>query len=383
MKSYAYDFEIETLVTQFISALDDVIVKRYNKQREPEQQIKVRFVYAPKQRVLNDLLDKAQNIQLPVVACYIQGLGRDANRVVNKIQGSYQSIPGSSGQATHEQQPLPVDLQMGVTVMTRFQSDMDQILSSILSYFDPYIVVSWRTPGRPNNEIKSQIIWGGNAQIAYPYDINSAQNARVVADLSFTIKGWLFKAKDTDGVGLIETIHTLYSNGDSGIPCEYTVDQFVIDSRITEFFTLSGTPPQPLVIEPTFTNVGIIKQFAVTGRGIKNLQNVYLSGDPLSADYSFYNPFSASELSAVYPGFSAVKLDASAWTSDNDVTVTFAMPSAASPGFVDVILEGPVGYGNLTQFVRRNTFNPFLSTDPYYLSYVPYQVPYLSGIEVV
>ena len=56
------------MVQMFASAMDDIVVKRYNKYRDAQDSIRCRFVYAPKQRVLADLLDKAQNIQLPVVA---------------------------------------------------------------------------------------------------------------------------------------------------------------------------------------------------------------------------------------------------------------------------------------------------------------------------
>jgi hypothetical protein len=46
----------------------------------------------------------------------------------------------------------------------------------------------------PDYEIRSPVIWNGNVNIQYPQDINSSVVARVQADLSFTIKGWLFKS---------------------------------------------------------------------------------------------------------------------------------------------------------------------------------------------
>jgi hypothetical protein len=64
MRKYTYDFELETMFTMFISAMDDIIVKRYNHSRDPQDSLKVRFVYAPKQRVLLDLLDNLDLIYL-------------------------------------------------------------------------------------------------------------------------------------------------------------------------------------------------------------------------------------------------------------------------------------------------------------------------------
>ena len=63
--------------------------------------------------------------------------------------------------------------------------------------------------------------------------------------------------------------------------------------------------------------------------------------------------------------------------------MNFVMPSASVPGRVDVIVEGPYGYGKLTENVRLNTWNPFLSGSMENLNYEPYQFPFLSGIEVI
>jgi hypothetical protein len=177
----------------FASAMDDIVVKRYNKYREAQDSIRCRFVYAPKQRVLADLLDKAQNLQLPVVALTNGGITRDPNRVFNKLQGSY--IASSDPTVAKKLlQPVPIDLTINMTILTRFQEDYDQIVTNFIPYFDPYIIISWRTPSMPDYEIRSQVLWSGNIAATYPYDINSTQVARVEGTTSFTFKGWLFNS---------------------------------------------------------------------------------------------------------------------------------------------------------------------------------------------
>ena len=61
MKNRAFHFEIKNLLTQFVAAFDDVVISRYNKDREAKQDIEVRYVFAPKQRVMYDIINKAQN----------------------------------------------------------------------------------------------------------------------------------------------------------------------------------------------------------------------------------------------------------------------------------------------------------------------------------
>ena len=85
MRKYTYDHEIISMTNMFLNALADITVKRFNVHKEVRDQIRTRIVYAPKQRVLADLLDKDQNLQLPVMAVQIGGFARDNTRVYNKI----------------------------------------------------------------------------------------------------------------------------------------------------------------------------------------------------------------------------------------------------------------------------------------------------------
>lgn len=230
------------MTTMFISAMDDVIIKRYNSTKEAKDSIRCRFVYAPKQRVLMDLLDKAQNLQLPVIAVSNGGIARDPNRVFNKIQGSY--LPSTDPRISNKQlQPVPIDLTLNMTIMTRFQADYDQIITNFVPYFDPYIIISWRTPNRPDQEIRSQVVWSGNITTQYPTDLNASQVARVIGDTSFTFKGWLFKAAPSKQDGIIFNINADLSTL-SELTSKYSLSE--LDSDTTSRISLSGHP-QPRV----------------------------------------------------------------------------------------------------------------------------------------
>ena len=231
------------MVGMLASALDDIVVKRYNRYREPQDSIRCRFVYAPKQRVLADLLDKAQNLQLPVIALTNGGISRDPNRVFNKIQGSYMSSTNPT-QTNKLLQPVPIDLAINMTILTRFQEDYDQIVTNFIPYFDPYIIVSWRTPSMPDYEIRSQVVWSGNITATYPYDINSAQVARVEGTTSFTFKGWLFKSKPSGPEATIFTVNSNFST-EAGLNSMLSLD--ALNELTTERKVLSAQP-QPSII---------------------------------------------------------------------------------------------------------------------------------------
>ena len=209
MNAYTYDFEVQTMSTALMNAFSDIIIKRFDVNKNFRDQIKTRIVYAPKQRILNDLLNKDQNLQLPVVSVNIGGIARDESRVFNKILGTYHT-PANSSASVHERGVLPIDVTYNVSIMTRYQQDMDQILSHFLPYINPYFVISWRTPKRPDHEIRSKVLWNGSVNVQYPVDLAATQVARVVADLTFTFKGWLFQ--NTETTENIYTFDSAYIN---------------------------------------------------------------------------------------------------------------------------------------------------------------------------
>ena len=213
MKNQAYYFEIKDMVTQFIAAFDDIIINRYNKSRDVVDKIQVRYLYAPKQRVVHDIINKAQSLTIPAVAVTIGSITRDNDRVFNKIFGQYDVLPdGRSSQFFPA--PVPINLDVKMSVITKFQTDMDQILSNFIPYANPYIVISWPLPATFTNdliELRSEVLWDGNISLQYPEELQANTTARVTADTTFTIKGWLFPYSSTLSGSNIYTVTTNYT----------------------------------------------------------------------------------------------------------------------------------------------------------------------------
>jgi len=224
MRYSTFNFEVKDLITQFMSAFDEVVVKRFNSKRQSQKFIDVRYVYAPKQRVIHDLINKSQHIQLPVVTAEITGMQRDEKRVFNKIDGFQfpkQYSITSTGATYDEMPPVnPVNIDVKMSILTKYQMDMDQILTNFVPYANPYIILSWKIPqgskandpfiddDAPIQELRSEVLWDGNISMEYPTELNATQVYRVSADTSFTIKGWLFTKPPTDGPGTIFDVST-------------------------------------------------------------------------------------------------------------------------------------------------------------------------------
>ncbi len=126
--------------------------------------------------------------------------------------------------------------------------DMDQILSNFIPYNNPYIILSWKEPSVDSSqivEIRSEVLWGGSISLTEPTDTTYSDKFRVVADTSFTIKGWLFKNKN-------DTSNQIYFINSNIIPINKNmiIDEdnynsfFAAASGITDIETisLSATP---------------------------------------------------------------------------------------------------------------------------------------------
>lgn len=214
MKEQYYGFEIKDILKQFVAAFNSIVINRYNEEQSVQEKVQVNFLYAPKERVLHDLVNKNQHIKLPVIAVSISSVTRDSERVFNKIPGFYisknTSLSSRSFDTNYFPTPLPVNISVKMEILTRFQTDMDQIISNISVYSNPYIVISWKLPSsqnlKDNFEIRSEVIWGGSIPISYPTNISGTTPYRVSASTNFTIKGWLFKNNSNPNVANIFTV---------------------------------------------------------------------------------------------------------------------------------------------------------------------------------
>lgn len=256
VKNQTFHFEIKDVLTQFVAAFDDIIIKRYDKNRVPQNRVQVRYVYAPKQRVIFDLVNKAQNLTVPVVAVSINSVARDETRVFNKLAGFYVSRGISENDTKLLSQfyrtPVPVNIQINMSILTKFQTDIDQIISNFVPYSNPYIIISWKVPPEimgtaVAQEIRSEVLWDGGITLSYPTDIAANEKYRISADTAFTIKGWLFPYVQNPAGNIYQVQSNFYTSrnittynelsGDTGV---YPLSTGLITE--TESFTLSSTP---------------------------------------------------------------------------------------------------------------------------------------------
>ena len=371
MKNRAFHFEIKNLLTQFVAAFDDVVISRWNKDRSAKSNIEVRYVFAPKHRVMYDIINKAQNITLPAVAVNLTSISRDESRVFNKLAPSYIPADIESNPSTSSKflMPVPVNLEVSMSILARYMEDVDQIISNFAPYNNPYIILSWPVPKafgtEYDQEIRSEVLWSGQLTYDTPTDTTYSDKFRITVDTSFTIKGWLFpEKKDTQGTiykvdanfVAVDLRNRIYNPLDR----EVVVDSYqqqgysalsgyddTVPTNYSEMVTVSGRPEFTNIF---YTSTGdnvemrnevpilstIDNSFLLFGKRFNYSNNFYLSSENTNNVYGidqFFSNYQAiTSGDSNVPTISGYKLDNSNFTVANGNIVSFYFPANTLSG---------------------------------------------------
>lgn len=349
MKDSPFYFEIKDIMTQFVAAFNDIVIKRHDKHQQERSRVHVRYVYAPKQRVIHDLTNKARHITLPVVAVNISGITRSSDRVFNKLVGQqlsqqerHPSFPRTehARESYHVPQPVPIDIEVNMSIMARYQTDIEQIISNFVPYNDPYIILSWKLPEEfysREQEIRSEVLWGGSLNMDYPDNLSSNEPYRLSADTSFTIKTWLFKqAPETP----VSTIYKITTNTTPSSDFDYNMPLF---NESTEKSYISTFGP-PLTSAPYVTYVTERGNGrTVLGYNFNSTTQVYVSGNNINSlsgvDVDIHGD---RQIATHYPPFTGVPIEYDI-LSDNEMYVN--IPDTVNDHHVDIIISNAGGYG--------------------------------------
>lgn len=374
MQNKTFNFEIRDLLVQFIAAMDDIVISRFNNNRQEEEKIKVRYVHAPKERVFLDLVNKAQDITLPVISVNITNIQRDETRVFNKIDGFYQPVKRETQPklTAHIPMPVPVNVSVSMSIITNYQSDLEQIISNFVPYSNPYIIISWRIPESFKTstleEIRTEVLWDGSIQLEYPTDIEAGTKPRFSGNTTFTIKGWLFPAATED---LYKNIYFIDSHFRLKEKFNLSYDSYSADlsainmNTLTETISISGTPlltniylnkiNGPLELSGSQVIIGNKNSIILLGQNFQYTTNILLSSDHKNL-YSNLTSLSYT----YYPIVSGFLLPKDNYTIMNENAIHITLPELSGNSKINFVVANTIGWKDTNS----------ISTQLYYISSV-------------
>lgn len=266
MRQENFHFELRDNTDALATALNDIIIKRFkdDSRTDIEKKINVRFVYGPKKRVLYDIINAAKATTLPVVALDLKGFSHDTSRIFNK-NGEFFDTVISGDNCTQYLTPTPIKLNYSITIITRYRTDIEQIISNIIPYCNPYFVISIKVPPEfkllKDQEIREIVTWGGNINIEHPDPITKDAKSIYTATTDFTVNGWLFKPEQPAA----KPIYEIDANFTDNLVEDWDdIDNIHVESYpFIDYVCVNGIPQTTL--NPEFTP------------GISNIKDMYIS----------------------------------------------------------------------------------------------------------
>lgn len=372
MRFETFHFEVKDLITQFCNAFDSVVIKRYDTNRNVISKINVRYVYAPKQRVIYDLVNKAQNIDIPCIAISVNGISRDESRVFNKLDGFYNSNVGKS---YYYKTPIPINIDVSMSIISKYQTDIDQILSNFIPYSNPYIIISWKVPEDIQlvnlQEIRSEVLWSGQIAMSYPTELGELAKYRITADTSFTIKGWMFRSDNTP----VNNIYTVNTNFYPVSAIDVTLETDIASYNNTlssdkEVIRVTALPPVSSTfstfiydgnpVESTTIILNNLPKISIAGLFLSDLpqmgytRQVFLSANNLTIlpKLSSVDFYSGTSVSNNNPPFSAFEIE----TNGGEVVygnsnIFITLPPISAVANYSIIVSNESGYKSYVQGV--------------------------------
>ena len=222
--AYEYNFEIETMLQQFIAIIDNAMVMRYsvdkeNGTRKLDEVIKPGYILGTKQRVMLDIINKAKNYELPVVIVSMSGISFVKERQASKNQVINVH---SSTLDTSYARPTPISMKVEVTIMTKYMTDLYQIYGKLATQFQPALAFSWFVPQTVNGnwqELRNKIEWDGELSLDIRTEAKNSDEDKFTGKMGFTIDGWLFPTMNKCDRSII------YNIGTTVVPDEDTLSR--------------------------------------------------------------------------------------------------------------------------------------------------------------
>jgi len=244
MLSHDYYHAItKKVIVSFGKIFSDIKISRYNNLNVVEQIIDVPLSYGNREKWYLRLKEEAKIdervlITLPRIGFEIVGMNYDPSRQLNKFTQYRACLPDTSGNVLSAYVPVPYLITFEVSIMTKTQDDMFQIIEQIIPYFTPQYNITINAIPELSIEQDIPITMTG-INLNDSSDGLMETRREIVSTLVFTAKteylGWI--DKDTNVITKVKTkIDPMYGEigrevdvSAVGVPFNYTTTEEFFD----------------------------------------------------------------------------------------------------------------------------------------------------------
>lgn len=219
MFDYFYHEILRKTVISFGTLFNNIIIKRTADDNTTNSVIKVPLAYGPTQKFLARLeqspdLNKPIQITLPRMSFEFVGLTYDPSRKLTTTQTFLTKSATDNTEVKKAYMPVPYNMEFELSIMTKLNDDMLQIIEQILPYFQPSYTLTVNLVESIGETRDIPITLENiNMQDDYEGDFNTRR--ALIYTLKFTAKTYLFGPISSGNKDIIKKVSVSYISGDS------------------------------------------------------------------------------------------------------------------------------------------------------------------------
>ena len=220
MFEYFYNEIFRSVIISFGSLFNGLEIKHKNGD-DTVSIIKVPLAYGPTQKFLARLqqqadLNKPIQMSLPRMSFEFTGVQYDPTRKSTQTQQFVVKDPTTGSNVKRGYLPVPYNMQLELSIMTKLNDDALQITEQILPYFQPAYQIPIKFLGSTATDTKDVAIQLDNITMEDDYEGNFDTRRALVYTLRFTAKTYLYGPISDVTNDVIKKVQVGYIAGSRG-----------------------------------------------------------------------------------------------------------------------------------------------------------------------
>ena len=297
MFEYFYNEVFRSVIIAFGSLFNGLEIKHKNGD-ETVSIIKVPLAYGPTQKFLARLqqqadLNKPIQMSLPRMSFEFMGVQYDPTRKSTQTQSFYITDPTDGTKVKKAYLPVPYNMQLELSVMTKLNDDALQIVEQILPYFQPAYQIPIKFLSGLNDK-KDDAIQLDNITMEDDYEGNFDTRRALIYTLRFTAKTYLYGPISDVSQDVIKKVQVGYVAGERGTGT-YTRDvTYSVTPKATKDYDGDDKTYVTENVDRTETVITVANAEALTVNtniyvGQENIYIDKISGNDLTVKRGQYN----------------------------------------------------------------------------------------------
>lgn len=268
MFEYFYNEIIRKTVVSFGTLFNGISIKHKDDSGNVKSSIRVPLAYGPTQKFLARLeqvpnLNKPVQMNLPRMSFELIGMSYDTTRKLTTTQ-TFVTRDVDNNEIRKAYFPVPYNLNFELSIMTKLNDDMLQIVEQILPYFQPNYNLSVDLVKEIGEKRDIPIVLD-NILMTDNYEGDYTERRALVYTLKFTAKTYLFGPVSSDSVSgeIIKKVSIGFAAGEASGVARREVS-YSVEPRAIQSYTGTVTTTVAIDIEKTDTLIEVSDSTGIT-----------------------------------------------------------------------------------------------------------------------